>query len=71
MCKKYDHIECVKNMITLKENLLQRWKHQGHKIIHMGVSTIPSVHLLLEILSKFRKVYKDKLKKTGCRVHGK
>lgn len=57
--KGEEFYECVKNMITLKENLIHRWNRQERKIIHMGVSTIPSAHLLPEVLPEFREVYQD------------
>lgn len=51
--------ECIQNVIKLKEDLINRWNGQALKVIHMGVSAIPSTHILPEVLPKFRNLYED------------
>lgn len=53
--------ECIKNMVKLKDNLVERWERQERKIIYMGVSTISSAYILPEVVPKFREIYNDVL----------
>ncbi|MGN0298910.1 MAG: selenium metabolism-associated LysR family transcriptional regulator [Lachnospiraceae bacterium] len=51
--------ECAVNMLALRDNLLQRWENEQNRIIHLGVSTIPSAYILPEILPKYGKLHPE------------
>lgn len=51
--------ECAKNILELRDNLIQNWNNEEKQIIRLGASTIPSTYILPEILPKFGKMYPE------------
>lgn len=51
--------ECAKNILELRDNLVQKWHDEEKQIIRIGASTIPSTYILPEILPKFGKQYPE------------
>ena len=51
--------ECACNILSLRDNLIQRWSSGGNSIIQLGASTIPSAYILPEILPAYGKEHPD------------
>lgn len=51
--------DCAINILELEGRLIRRWSDENNKIIHLGVSTIPSTYILPEILKGYSKLYPD------------
>ena len=51
--------ECACNILSLRDNLLQRWAGESRKIIRLGASTIPSAYILPELLPAYGKAHPD------------
>ena len=51
--------DCALNILELEGRLIRRWNDENNKIIHLGVSTIPSTYILPEILKGYSKLYPD------------
>lgn len=47
------------DILSIRDKLLEQWTTEAKKIIHIGVSTIPSSYILPEILPKFGELYPD------------
>lgn len=44
---------CACSMLGLRDGLLRRWADDGHRVIQLGASTIPSAYLLPELLPAY------------------
>ncbi len=49
----------AQNVLIQRENLLSNWNGQGTRVIHLGVSTIPSAYILPHVLPTFSNRYED------------
>lgn len=54
-----EFFEFAQNVMKLRNDMLNRWNGQESRVIHMGVSTIPSAYILPEILPEFGKSHES------------
>lgn len=47
------------DILSIRNKLLEQWTTESKKIIHVGVSTIPSSYILPEVLPKFGEIHPD------------
>lgn len=51
--------ECACKILELRDDLISRWAGDEKKLLHLGVSTIPSAYIIPEILPEFGKHFPD------------
>lgn len=51
--------ECASRILELRDDLVTRWAGDAKKLLHLGVSTIPSAYIIPEILPEFGKHFPD------------
>lgn len=51
--------QCASDILALRDNLLNNWSSKDQKMIHLGVSTIPSAYIIPEIIPAFGKYFTD------------
>ncbi|MDO4339335.1 MAG: selenium metabolism-associated LysR family transcriptional regulator [Eubacteriales bacterium] len=53
----WEMYECARNILKLRDDMVNRWNGKESRVIQLGVSTIPSAYILPEILPEFGKLY--------------
>lgn len=51
--------ETAKNIVSLEEQLLDKWKNTGREVFSLGASTIPSGYILPDIVKQFLRKHKN------------
>jgi len=54
-----DLYETAKNIVTLQEQLFEKWKNVGYESLQLGASTIPSGYILPDVVKQFLKKHKN------------
>lgn len=55
----WEMYECARNILKLRDDMVNRWNGKESRVIQLGVSTIPSAYILPEVLPKFGKLHED------------
>ncbi len=51
--------ECANQILDLRDNLIARWAGDKKKVLHLGVSTLPSSYILPDILPEYGKIHPE------------